>query len=107
MKSWLLFGFGLSLGVLLGAVGASFILFDDVTQAPPHKAKAAVTVSSPSSRPHSMVSSAAAVAAPAAEARPVALPAQAVDLSALSDVDEAVISTVRRDTVSPPASSTP
>ena len=37
----------------------------------------------------------------------MALPAQAVDLSVLSDVDEAVISTVRRDTVSPPASSTP
>lgn len=107
MKSWLLFGFGLSLGVLLGAVGASFILFDDVTQPPPHGAKAAVTVSSPSSRPRSMVPPAAVAAAPAAEARPASLPAQAVDLSAVSDVDEAVISTVRRDAASHPASPTP
>lgn len=107
MKSWLLFGFGLSLGILLGAVGASFILFDDVTQAPPRSAKAAVTVSSPSSRPRPMVPPAAAAAAPAAEARPTALPAQAVDLSTISDVDEAVISTVQRDAASQPASPTP
>jgi hypothetical protein len=107
MKSWLLFGFGMFLGIFLGAVGASFFLYDDVTQAPPRAAKAAVTVSSPAARPRPASVPPAAVAALAVEARPVAVPAQAVDVSALSDVDAAVISTVRREATAQPASPTP
>lgn len=105
MKAWFLFGFGLCFGVLLGAVGASFFLFDDVTQPPARAAKAAVTVSSSGARSRPMVPP-AAVAAAAAEARPFAVPAQPVDLSTLSDVD-AVISTVRRDGTPPAVSPTP
>ncbi len=102
MKSWLLFGFGMFLGIFLGAVGASFFLYDDVVHAAARPPKSAAAVSSSATKPRLTAVPAASVVAGAVDSRPVAVPAQAVDLSILSDVDAAIISTVRQD--APPSS---
>lgn len=103
MKSWLLFGFGMFLGIFLGAVGASFFLYDDVTHAAVRSPRLSANVSSSARRPSMKEeSSSASVAATAPDLRPPSVPAQAVDLSTLSDVDAAIMSTARQD--APPSS---
>ncbi|MCC7519392.1 MAG: hypothetical protein IT578_09435 [Verrucomicrobiae bacterium] len=96
IKAWLLFGVGMCLGIFFGAVGAGFFLYDDVTHPAASFSKATATVSRPAARLRP-----AAVppveAVTTVEARPTAISAQAVDLSALSDVEAGVISTVRQD----------
>ncbi len=96
MKTWFGFSLGLLLGIVLGAFLASFVLFDDVTGGDPTATKIA-SVHAPKGVPRHH---APAVSLPPAsiEARPVALPAEAVDLSSLPPADGAeVISTARRD----------
>jgi hypothetical protein len=96
MKTWFGFSLGLLLGIVLGAFLASFVLFDDVTGGGPAASKIAA-VHAPKGAPRHRAP-AVSLPPPSIEARPVALPAEAVDLSGLPLTDGTeVISTAKRD----------
>jgi len=106
MKSWLIFGMGLFLGICLGAISAAFLL-DDSTVPPssPRPAVVAKTKSKPSHPKTSQTTAPQTLSAhPAAvpDNRPVAVTAEGVNPDSLPPEEEdGVISTARTET--PPA----
>ena len=104
MKSWLIFGSGLFLGVFLGAFVASFFLFDDMTTAPPVSHRPVVAKAKPSHRkiqpaaaPQTLPEPQSVALVP--ESRPAAVAAEAVDPDTLPPAeDSGVTATARTDT---------
>ncbi len=99
MKFWLTFGSGVVMGAILGAFMTSFFLFDDVSKSPSYRpptvvAKPAVFKTKKGEMP---VVASSTQSTP--EAKPHALPAEAVDLEALPPSAE-VLSTAKREDTS-------
>ena len=107
MKSWLIFGFGVTLGGVCGAFLTAFILFDDLT----HKTSSAdprmaMVKTLKSDKPKAIPAS--AVVLPEQEARPQAVAAEAVDPDSLpAAAPNGVISTAKRDDAAAAAAASP
>jgi hypothetical protein len=113
MKSWLIFGSGTFVGLIIGAFFAAFLLLDDATQTQlatptslsharisPKKQAAKVEVAHSDSKTEVNRSEAKRTSLPkqVTDSKPIAISAEALDLDSLPPATEDnVISTAKRD----------